>query len=255
MADDKDKPQPSWWNPTSWFPVIRRNQPASDLPPPALPPLQQSVWVPDQVWEPPMRRNNALYESQPPFVPAPPEPPPPPAVSNAPLSGASMGMVTGRAELTLTEAPGVTTPTDAQAEAIEARFQEALRRAADLTSFIDQLRKASTGREIGPGHNQGPPLPIEEVDNEVEHLIALLRDRGPKTKGTVDLKPLIEQTEKTKSLSERIWSWSKTVGLALAMMGANEVAKDLTKPLWEELAQKISDFCLAIMDYVSLLLM
>src|ERR1700688_1038961 len=20
MADDKDKPQPSWWNPTSWFP-------------------------------------------------------------------------------------------------------------------------------------------------------------------------------------------------------------------------------------------
>jgi len=27
----------------------------------------------------------------------------------------------------------------------------------------------------------------------------------------------------------------------------------LTKPLWEELAQKISDFCLAIMDYVSLL--
>jgi hypothetical protein len=28
----------------------------------------------------------------------------------------------------------------------------------------------------------------------------------------------------------------------------------LTKPLWEELAQKISDFCLAIMAYVSLLM-
>jgi hypothetical protein len=74
--DDKDKPQPSWWNPTSWSSVIRRSQPASDLPPPALPPLQQSVWVTDQAWEPPRRRNNVLYESSN-FVPPPPEPPPP----------------------------------------------------------------------------------------------------------------------------------------------------------------------------------
>jgi hypothetical protein len=82
--DDKDKAQP--------------------LPPPALPP-HQPVWVPDQVWDvPPRPRNIALYESQS-FVPPPMEPPLPPAVSNAPLSGAITGMVTSRAEMTLTGAP------------------------------------------------------------------------------------------------------------------------------------------------------
>jgi hypothetical protein len=167
MADDKDKPQPSWWKPTSWFSwfsVIRRNQPASDLPPPALPPLQQSVWVQDQVWEPPMRRNNVLYESQPPFVPPPLDPPPPPA--------------------------------DAREGDIEARFQDALRRAADLTSVIDELRKASTGREIGPGHNQGPPL--QELD-QVDDLIALLKDEGPRVKTAIDAKALIAQTKKSQT--------------------------------------------------------
>ena len=203
------------------------NNDDKDNPQPPRPlgmPQQQKFWVPDQLWDMPrQQRNNALLDSQPSFAPPPMEPPPPPA--------------------------------NAREGDIEARFEEAVRRAADLTSFINQLREASRSREIGPGHNQGPPLPIEEVNNEVEHLIALLRDRGPKTKGTVDLKPLIEQTEKTKSLSERIWSLSKTAALAVAMMGANEVAKDLTKPLWEELAQKISDLCQAVMAYVSLLLM
>jgi hypothetical protein len=105
-----------------------------------------------------MRRNNALYESQPPFVPVPPEPPPPPAVSNAPLSGASMGMVTGRAELTLTEAPGVTTPTDAQAEAIEARFQEALRRAADHMPAIQRRYQIQSRREADAGFSAGSAI-------------------------------------------------------------------------------------------------
>jgi hypothetical protein len=221
MADDKDKPQPSWWKPTSWFSwfsVIRRNQPASDLPPPALPPLQQSVWVQDHVWEPPMRRNNVLYESQPPFVPPPLDPPPPPA--------------------------------DAREGDIEARFQDALRRAADLTSVIDELRKASTGREIGPGHNQGPPL--QELD-QVDDLVALLKDEGPRVKTAIDAKALIAQTEKVKRLPERIWSLLKAAGLMVAGVGVHKVTEDLTTPLWDDVAHRIVDLCHAIEVWVSLL--
>jgi hypothetical protein len=48
-----------------------------DKKPAPPPPRQQPVWVPDQVWDMPyQRRNNALYDSQPPFVP-PPQPLPP----------------------------------------------------------------------------------------------------------------------------------------------------------------------------------
>jgi hypothetical protein len=172
--DDKDQAQPlsipspkrpasSWWKLSSWFSVFRRNQPEGDglinpsaptsdlLPRPALPPHQQSVWVPEQTWDmPPRPRNIALYESQSIFVPPPTEPPPPPA--NAPD------------------------------EEIEARFQEVLRRQAELSSSIDRLRTAITAsatREIGPGHNQGPAL-IEELDADDKHLLALLQDKGPR---------------------------------------------------------------------------
>jgi len=159
------------------------------------------------------------------------------AVSNAVLSEGAFVISGGRAEMTLTEE-------------IEARFQEALRHAADLTSCIDQLRKASTRRKIGPGHNQGPPLQdLVQVDD----LIALLKDEGPRVKTVVDAKALIVQTEKVKRLPERIWSWLKAAGLLVIGIGAHEVTKDLTAPLWDEVAHRIVDLCHAIEVWVSLL--
>src|SRR5229473_804199 len=72
-------------------------------PPPRRP---QPGWVPDQVWDMPrQQRNNALLDSPSNFVPPPTEPPLPPAVSNATLSGASIIMMKGGGELTLTGAP------------------------------------------------------------------------------------------------------------------------------------------------------
>jgi hypothetical protein len=222
-GDDKDKPQPSpkrlWWKPTSWFSVFRRNQPVPDLPPPALPPLQQTVWVPDQTWDvPPRPRNLPLYESSN-FVP-------PPTVPRA----------------------------NARDEEIEARFQEVLRCQTELSSSIDRLRSAITAsakREIGPGHNQGPAL-IEELDADDKHLLALLQDKGPRP-SPADRVPIVEQAEKTLGLSERIREWLTNAAVGVAKIGAREVTKDLTAPLWAEVAQKIVDLYHAIKVWISLL--
>jgi hypothetical protein len=204
-----------------------------DKPPPPQPP-QQPVWVPDQIWDVPPRprnialyessRNNALYESQSNFVPPPMEPPPPPA--------------------------------DARDEDIEARFQDVLRCQAELSSSIDRLRSAVTApatREIGPGHNQGPPLTIGELDAADKHLLALLQDKEPRP-SAVDLAPIAEQAEETLRLSVRIQEWLMNAGVGVAKIGAREVTKDLTAPLWADVAQKIVDLYHAIKVWISLLM-
>jgi len=195
-------------------------------PPPPRQQPQPPAWVPDQVWDMPyQQRNNALYDSQPPFVPPPMEPPPPPA--------------------------------DARDDEINARFQGVLRSHAELTSAIDRLRGAITAspaaREIGPGHNQGPPLQIEELDAESKHLLALLQDKGPRPT-PVDRALIAEQAEKTLQLSERIRTWLKQAGFGLAIIGMQQVTKDLTAPLWEEVARRIVDLYHAIQVWLSSLL-
>jgi hypothetical protein len=194
---------------------------------PPMPPRQaqqMGSWVPDQVWDMPHRqRNNALYDSQPPFVPPPMEPPP---------------------------------PADARDDEINARFQDVLRGQAELASSIDRLRGAiaasPAAREIGPGHNQGPPLQIEELDAESKHLLALLQDKGPRPT-PVDRALIAEQAEKTLQLSERIRTWLTGAVIAVGSIGAHEVTKDLTAPLWEEVARRIVDLYHAIQVWLSLL--
>jgi hypothetical protein len=212
---------------------------ANQEPPPRPNPQLQQVlrgWLDGPHWDQPfLRRNNTLLDSQPSFVP------PPPAQQS--LSAATKAMVTAGGELTLTPSAPVN-------QDIEARFQEALRRAADLTSYIDQLRKASRTREIGPGHNQGPPL---EDLVWVDAFIELLKDEGPRIKTAADAKHLIEQTEKVKQLPDRIWTWLKATGWLVAGVGVHKVTEDLTAPLWDDVAHKIVDLCHAIEVWVSLL--
>jgi hypothetical protein len=194
---------------------------------PAPPPRQQqqmgSSWLDGPYWDtPPLRRNNVLYDTQPNSVPPPMEPPPPPAVDDE----------------------------------INARFQDVLRSHAELTSSIDRLRDAittsSATREIGPGHNQGPPLQIEELDAEDKHLLALLQDKGPRPT-PIDRALIAEQAEKTLQLSERIRTWQANLAAEAAKLGAREVVKDLTAPLWQEVARRIVDLCHAIQVWLSLL--
>jgi hypothetical protein len=206
---------------SSWFPVIRRNQPASDLPPRPNPPLQQPVWVPDQVWDMPPRPRNLALE--------------------AALSGSQ-------------DPPLVYVPPDSTMDArekeIRARLDDALRLANELTSTIARVRGVSTDREIGPRHNLGPP--IDDLD-DLEDLIALFKDEGSKVKTAIDAKPIVEQVEKAKRVPERIWGWLKAAGLLVGGVGLHKMTEDLTAPLWDELAHKLVEFCHAVEVWVSLL--
>ena len=186
--------------------------------PPFVPRPMQPPWFAQPWGRPPPQRNNALYDSQPPFVPP-------------PSTGGAGG------------------------DEIEAAFQEVLRRHADLTSSIDRLRTAVTApaaQEIGPGHNQGPSLQIDELDDNSKNLLALLQDKGPRPSPT-DRAPIVEQAKETLERSERIKTWLKAAGLMVAAIGVREVTKDLTAPLWEALANKMVDLYHAIEAWISLL--
>jgi hypothetical protein len=63
----------------------------------------------------------------------------------------------------------------------------------------------------------------------------------------------VEQAEKAVRVSERIKNWSTRLGAEGAKLGAREVAKDLTAPLWVEVAQRIADLYHSIMAWLSAL--
>ena len=190
---------------------------ADDDQEPPLPPRpnqQQPAWLPGPYWDiPPLRRNNALYDSQPPFVPPPPD--------------------------------------------VEARFQDVMHQVAELRSAVDLLRDEVKSKDqvIGPGHNQGPPLSLDELDDDIGPLIALLKDDGPKIKTVIEAKPVIEQAEKTVQRAQQITAWLATLTLGAAKLGGYEVTKVLTHPLWENVAQKILDLYHTIEVWVASLVM
>lgn len=195
-------------------------------PPPMPFRQQQPVWVPEPFWEPSpvMRRNPNLYGPQDSFVPPPMEPPP---------------------------------TAVARDDEINARFQDVLRGQAELALSIDRLRVAITAspavREIGPGHNQGPPLQIGELDAEDKRLLALLQDNGPRP-SPADRALIAEQAEKTFQLSERIRTWLARLAAEAAKLGAREILKDLTAPLWEEVARWIVNLYHYIIAWLASLL-
>jgi len=70
---------------------------------------------------------------------------------------------------------------------------------------------------------------------------------------TRDREPIVEQAEKTLRLSERITKWLIGAAVGMAVIGAREVTKDLTAPLWEDVAHKIVELYHAIQAWISLL--
>jgi hypothetical protein len=143
-------------------------------------------------------------------------------------------------------------------EDLQARFQKVQRLAQELNSSVDELRdamKASPGGRDWIGHNQGPnlepepaPVPVEDLTAVDNFLLGLLKERGPTP---TDPKTLIEQADKALQLSQQIRDGLTALGIETAKLGAREVAKKLTAPLWAEVAQRIVNLYHAVIDWVS----
>jgi len=84
-------------------------------------------------------------------------------------------------------------------------------------------------------------------------MLALLMDKGPRP-SSADLGSIVEEAKKTLEQSERIKTWLKAAVVSVIAIGAHEVIKDLTAPLWKDVAHKIVDLYHAIEAWVSLLL-
>jgi hypothetical protein len=216
---------------------------------------QQMGWFLDgPVWDTPQPRRNlnleaALLSSQePPFVPTPPPNPPPSA--NLPLTGSAFIGSGGGAGIAVGAPP---------ADALGGDFREQLavvrRSHADLHTAIDRLERAVADQRPGIGHNQGPPISFEELHDVDDRLLALLKEEGRTVNGAdaIDPKPLIEQAEKAKRLSGQIFTWLGVLALGVVKLGAGEVAKDLTAPLWQDVAHRLADLSHAIEVLASLL--
>lgn len=138
-------------------------------------------------------------------------------------------------------------------EAISAAFQEVVRQQSELASAIDRLRSAITetgGGNFGIGHNRGPAIEIEELVAEDARLLALLQDKGPNP-SPADRIPIAEQAEKIPTLSERMSIRAKLLAAEGAKLGAREVAKNVTAPLWEEVARRLLELYHAIKIWLS----
>jgi hypothetical protein len=142
----------------------------------------------------------------------------------------------------------------ARDDEIAALYREVGRLSAELAPVADALRTllaASPRREIGPGHNQGPPFQAKDLDDPT-NLVALLADEEPRPP-PADIPLIVEQTKKTLGLADRIKDWAKTAAITTATIGANETFKDVTGPLWQELAHKIFALCHAIQAWIEVL--
>jgi hypothetical protein len=136
-------------------------------------------------------------------------------------------------------------------EQILALFADVQRKQAETQSSIDLLRdalKATPARGIGD--NQGPRLEdLEDVDS---HLLALLKDQSSRPP-PAERPLIIEQAEEGLRWADRIKAWLATLAKEGAKLVAREVAKDLTKPLWADVAHKVADLCHSIIAWIQAL--
>jgi hypothetical protein len=125
----------------------------------------------------------------------------------------------------------------------EARYADLQARVTLLEGSLHELRsELATPRqqEVGIGHNRGPafaPVRVEELD-EVDTLIALLKDRGPTP--PTDPAPIIEQNEKVTRIGQRISDGLVELGKEIAKGAAREVGKEALAPYWTAIAHWIA---------------
>jgi hypothetical protein len=133
-------------------------------------------------------------------------------------------------------------------EQIVALFADVQRKQAETQSSIDLLRDALKAMPArGIGDNQGPRLEdLDEIDN---HLLALLKDQGPRPP-PAERPLIIERAEEGLRWADRIKAWLATLAEEGAKLGAREVAKDLTKPLWADVAHKVADLCHSVIAWI-----
>jgi hypothetical protein len=62
---------------------------------------------------------------------------------------------------------------------------------------------------------------------------------------------ILEQAKRTQGFSERILAWLKFIGYGVATIGVREVTKNLTAPLWADVAHRIHDAYQALEGWLS----
>jgi hypothetical protein len=93
-----------------------------------------------------------------------------------------------------------------------------------LEAGLAELR--SPEREIGPGHNKGPPFASGVDDlSDVDELIRRLKQEGQKP--PPDPAPLIEQANKAGRVADRIWNAVTVLGAEIAKGAARQVGKEI----------------------------
>jgi hypothetical protein len=136
MADDTNNDQPP--------PAIPPQQSGGQQPPPFRPRQALPPYVDAPTWEPPPRRNNVLYNTQPPFVP----PPMPPAPATVELTGRIT--VSKRTSATINASPAAVASTERRFSGNIDGFRDAARTlAAEFVAQIDEMQRSRPNDEAG----------------------------------------------------------------------------------------------------------
>jgi hypothetical protein len=123
----------------------------------------------------------------------------------------------------------------------ESPFEALMGRVALLETSLSELRRElNASTEIGIGHNRGPEFDLasaEELD-DVDELIALLKEQGPNP--PTDRTNLVERSQRATLIAEKINAGLFAIGDELAKGAAREAGKQMLIPLWSAVSQWIT---------------
>jgi hypothetical protein len=135
----------------------------------------------------------------------------------------------------------------------DARYQDIQARVALLETSMSELRRelAPRATEAGIGHNRGPEFDLAspaELD-DVDELIALLKEQGPKP--PADTTNLIERSQKATQIAEKINQGLIAIGIEMLKGGAREAGKHMLIPAWTSVSHWITALGHTVLAWLS----
>jgi len=131
-------------------------------------------------------------------------------------------------------------------------LQKMLTISALVNETVVQLRtlEGPADRSPGMGHNQGPPLSAEELD-EIERTTANLAEQAPTVSSASDRARLVEQTE---SVTTRLLDKLRSALSEIVKGGLRELGKEMLKQFvwWAGLAYLLGELGQKVHDWLSL---